>query len=102
MADSEPRPTFDGLIRLPDAGAAVRRLTGTERDPVAHAATRDRRVRSVINANPDLAVRIGGRLFVLDQRTKLMALAKALGVTPALAKPARTKRASSNPAAVAA
>jgi hypothetical protein len=89
-------PTFDGLIRLPDAGPAVRKITGTENDAVARAATRDRRVRTVINQNPDLAVRIGGRLFILDQRSKLLALAEALGVSSPAAKPARAKRPLSN------
>lgn len=94
-------PTFDGLIRLPDAGSAVLKLTGTENDPVARAATRDRRVRAVVSANPDLAVRVGGRLFILDQGPKLLALAEALGVTPAVAKAARGKH-SPNNAAIAA
>jgi hypothetical protein len=90
-------PKYDGLIPLSKGGAKVREITGTENDPVARAATRDRRVRSVTKENPDLVVRIGGRYFILDQRPKLLALAEALGVTPAAtAKLARAKRAPSN------
>jgi alcohol dehydrogenase YqhD (iron-dependent ADH family) len=95
-------PKFDGLIPLSEGGAKVREITGTENDPVARAATRDRRVRTVTKQNPDLVVRIGGRYFILDQRSKVMALAEALGVSPATPKPPRAKRATSNLAAVSA
>ena len=88
-------PIFDGLIPLKEGGTAVLRITGTETDPVARAAARERLVRAVVNANPELAVRVGGRLFFLDRRPNLLALAEALGVIPAKPKPARAKRASS-------
>ncbi|HEY8612343.1 MAG TPA: hypothetical protein VIL69_13755 [Roseomonas sp.] len=91
-------PALDGLIPLPAVPAAVLKLTGTETDPIARASVRERRVRAVVAQQPDLAARIGGRLFVLDQEPKLRAIAAALGLTlpTSAAKPSRAHRASSS------
>jgi hypothetical protein len=94
-------PTFDGLIPLRAAPAAVLKLASAEADPVARARTRYRLVWKAVAKQPDLAVRVGGRLFVLDQPAKLRQLAAALGVIEAAPKPTRAKRAPSNTAIAA-
>ncbi|KAA2211422.1 hypothetical protein [Teichococcus oryzae] len=69
---------------------------------MARATVRLRRVRTVVAQNPDLVVRIGGRLYVLEQETKLRALAAALGLMlPSAVKPSRAQRAALSSNAVA-
>ncbi|WP_043838396.1 hypothetical protein [Muricoccus aerilatus] len=97
-------PHYDGLIALPAVGETLLKLTKSESDPVAKAKVRDRRVRCVLAKNPELAVRVGGRFFVLNQEPKLRAFAVALDLSLPAPKPARARRApsSNSGAAVAA
>jgi hypothetical protein len=80
-------PAFDGLIPLPAVSAAILKITGSEADPVSRARVRYRLLWKAVKRQPDLAVRIGERLFILDQEAKLRDLAAALGMT--VAAPAR-------------
>jgi hypothetical protein len=79
-----------GLKTLREACAAIPEWAGAENDPVVLLRCGYRHGWNVINQNPSLAERVGGRLFVRD--SKLPDLAAALGVTPALPRKARLVR----------
>ncbi len=94
-----------GLIAVGGGGVGRRLVKDRKRenDPVACARVHERRVRDVIEANPELAVWIGSRLYVLDKEEVLDAFAVALGLElPAKARPARADSASPTPNAKAA
>ncbi len=75
-----------------DVGRRLLKKFKREHDPVACARTRERPLRDVIAADPNLAVWVGSRLYVRDDEDKLNILADAVGLTlPASAKPPGAK-----------
>jgi hypothetical protein len=99
---------------------AVLRHCNLKGDPVAEAKARERRARDIISVQPELAVWIGARLYVRDNKNVLNAFAEALGLNlsaavkppgarapgrppSAAVKPSRAKRAAapSSQAAIA-
>ena len=80
---------------------AVLRHCSLKGEPVAEAKTTVRAMRSVIEAQPELAVWIGARLYVRDSKPVLSAFIRALGLTlPAGVKPPGTRARVKQPAAV--
>ncbi|MFT8246594.1 hypothetical protein [Roseomonas sp. BN140053] len=96
-------PALRGLLPLRAASSAVLHHVGRDGDPVAEAKARYRLLWQAIVGNPTLAERIGGRLFIREEKAKLDALAVALGLAPAVPKPSRARRVAplSNQAAAA-
>jgi hypothetical protein len=76
----------DGLIGLKAAQPAILQRFNVENDPVARARTRYRLVWQAVRENPNLAVRIGGRMYVVNKDSHIRALAAALGITEAAPK----------------
>lgn len=70
---------------------------GLTNHPVARARVGQRLVRSAFERRPELAVWVGGRLYMLDEPQALDTLTDELGLLqpPVTAEPARAKRASS-------
>ena len=93
----------EGLIALPDAGPAVLKHCVVENHPAARARVRQRLVRAALERRPELAVRIGPRLYFRDEPPVLDTLVAKLGLLqpPVTAEPAHAKRASS-PSSIAA
>lgn len=95
-----PKPLrYDGLIAAVDAGDHVLARYGLTNHPVARARVRQRLVRAAIDRRPELAVWVGGRLYILDEPAALNILADEVGL---LQPPVGASSPSNTEAAVAA
>ena len=79
-----------GLKTLREACAAIPVWAGAEHDPVVLLRSSYRNGWNAVTADPSLVERVGGRLFVRDD--KQPALAAALGVMPAQPRKVRPAR----------
>jgi hypothetical protein len=79
-----------GLKTLREACEGIPKWAGAEHDPVVQQRCTYRQGWNAVMADPSLAERVGGRIFIRDD--KQPALAAALGVTPVQPRKVRPAR----------